>query len=151
MAIKIHIDGLADLQKSINKLEAKLQKRVYREATKAAGDIIVRAAKSSAPKSSGALASALVHRVSSKPSKGFFGIKVSVKGGKFRSQRTALRRKGRQQYKPDAVDRYYRFVERKTKHNRAQPFLLPSLEGQKSEIIREIKSALAAAIEKHRP
>ncbi|MCW1914340.1 hypothetical protein OJ996_12190 [Luteolibacter sp. GHJ8] len=91
----------------------------------------------------------LVHRASSKPSKGLFGVKVTVKGGARSSDRLA-HRKGNagKDYYPDAVERYYRFAELGTKYHPAQPYLKPALEGKADEVLNVVKRELAAGLER---
>lgn len=152
MSRTVHVEGLRELRKSMDRLETKLQKRIYQKAAGKAGRLVVQAAKAKVPRNTGTLARSVSARVSSKPRQGLFGVKVSVRGGLFASNRTA-NRKGRQgkDYKPDAVERYYRFVETGTKYHPAQAFLLPSLEDQRGPILEVFKREIAAGIESHRP
>lgn len=149
-----------------------MARRVYQKAVGAGGKIVAAAAKGKVPRRTGALGGSIVHRVSSKPKAGLFGVKVTVKAGRFASERTA-RRKGRligkaervmaprksgkarkarvrhfEEYKPDAVERYYRFLETGTKYHAAKPFLAPSLSETAPAVLAAIKSELAAGLER---
>jgi HK97 gp10 family phage protein len=149
MATRIEIRGFKELRNRARKLDGKLQKRVYGAAVRAGGKVLVDAAKAAVPVRTGAVKRSLVHRASSKPSKGLFGVKVTVKGGGMSSGRVARRRgvKGKD-YQPDAVERYYRFTELGTKHHPAQPYLKPALEGKAGEVLKVVKEALAAGLER---
>lgn len=149
MATRIEITGFKELRNRVRKLDARLQKRVYGAAVRAGGKVLVDAAKAAVPVRTGAVKRSLVHRASSKPSKGLFGVKVTVKGGGMSSGRLARRRgaKGKD-YQPDAVERYYRFTELGTKHHPAQPYLKPALEGKAGEVLKVVKEALAAGLER---
>lgn len=149
----VQVEGLAQLRRNIAKLGDGLARRVYQKAVGAGGKIVAAAAKGKVPRRTGALGGSIVHRVSSKPKAGLFGVKVTVKAGRFASERTA-RRKGRTRkrggsiYKPDAVERYYRFLETGTKYHAAKPFLAPSLSETAPAVLAAIKSELAAGLER---
>lgn len=145
----VRIEGLAELRKSVEKLTEGMRRRVYRGAVKAAGKVVTDAAKERVPRRTGTLAASVVARASSKPALGLFGVKVTVRGGKDASGRVA-HRKGNQgkAYKPDAVERYYRFQETGTKHHAAQPFLKPALEGSAGQVLEVLKRELGAGIER---
>jgi HK97 gp10 family phage protein len=148
MSETIKVEGLKELQARAKKLDAKLRRRVFSRAARAGGKIVVAAAKAEVPTRTGTLRASLVHRASSKPAKGLFGVKVTVKGGRKASERTAKRRKGKSgEYFPDTVERYYRFLELGTKHHPAQPFLRPALEGSKGEVLEAVKRELRGGIE----
>lgn len=149
MATRIEITGFKELRNRARELDARLQKRVYGAAVRAGGKVLVDAAKAAVPVRTGAVKRSLVHRASSKPSKGLFGVKVTVKGGGRSSGRVARRRgvKGKD-YQPDAVERYYRFTELGTKHHPAQPYLKPALEGKAGEVLEAVKRELAAGLER---
>jgi HK97 gp10 family phage protein len=151
----VKITGLKELQARANRLDKRLRRKVYNEAARAGGKVIVAAAKAKVPVRTGAVKSSLVHRASSSPNLGYFGVKVSVKGGKKSSSRIAHRRggkgkrsKGGSEYFPDAVERYYRFTELGTKYHPAKPYLSPSLEGSRAQILNVVKTTLAAGIER---
>jgi HK97 gp10 family phage protein len=146
----IQITGFKELQRRAQKVDVKLRKKIYAKAARAAGKAVVEAAKSSVPVRTGGVRRSLVHRSASKPSKGLFGVKVTVKGGKLgaSSGRSATRRRGKGgTYNPDAIERYYRFTELGTKYHPAQPYLKPSLEMHTGKIIEVFRSTIAAGIE----
>ncbi len=147
--VSVKIEGLKELRDRARKLTVKLERKVYNRAIKAGGKIIVDAAKAKVPVRTGSIRSSLVHRASSKPSKGLFGVKVTIKGGRKSSDRIARRRQGKGgEYSPDAVERYYRFQELGTKYHPAKPFLRPSLEGSQAAVLNAVKAELAAGIER---
>jgi HK97 gp10 family phage protein len=149
MANRIEITGFKELRNKIAKLDRRLQRRVYGAAVRAGGKVLVDAAQAAVPVRTGAVKRSLVHRASSKPSKGLFGVKVTVKGGARSSDRIAHRRGGKgADYHPDAVERYYRFTELGTKHHPAQPYLKPALEGKADEVLNVVKRELAAGLER---
>lgn len=142
----IQISGFKELRARAARLDSRLQKRVYGKAVRAGGKIVVDAAKARVPVRTGTVRRSLVHRASSKPSKGLFGVKITVKGGAHASDRPATRRSG--SYKPDAVERYYRFTELGTKYHPAKPYLKPALEGSAGRVLDAIKRELAAGLER---
>ena len=149
----VRVDGLAELRRNIAKLGDGMARRVYQKAVGAGGKVVAAAAKAQVPRRTGALGKSIAARVSSKPREELFGVKITVKAGLFSSQRTA-RRRGRSRkgkggsgiYKPDAVERYYRFLETGTKYHPATPFLKPSLEGSAAKVLAVIKGELAAGL-----
>lgn len=148
--VLFHIGGLKELRNRALKLDSKLRRKIYTKAVKAGGKIVVAEAQQLAPVRTGAVRRSIVHRMSSKPSKGLFGVKVTVKGGKLglSSNRVARRKKGkRATYNPDAVERYYRFTELGTKYHPAKPYLKPSLEHTAPKVLEAIRSTMAAGIE----
>lgn len=146
---RIRIEGFRELRNRIARLERGLQRKVYGQAVRAGGKILVDAAKDKVPVKTGAVQRSLVHRASSKPSKGLFGVKITIKGGLKASERVAHRKgnSGRP-YFPDAVERYYRFQELGTKHHPAKPFLKPAIEGKASEVLKAVKETLEAGLER---
>lgn len=147
MASEIKIEGFAELRKRAAKLERGLQRRVYGVAVRAGGKVLVDAAKAAVPVRTGATSRSIVHRASSKPSQGLFGVKVTVRAGEKSSERVAHRRgNSKKDYQPDAVERYYRFQELGTKHHPAKPFLKPALEGHAGAVLNAVKQALAAGL-----
>lgn len=148
MSATVKVDGLKELRDASLKLDPKMRRRVYTRAIKAGGNIVRDAAKGKVPVRTGAIRASLVHRASSKPAKGLFGLKITIKAGRKSSSRIARRRGKGAEYYPDAVERYYRFTELGTKHHPAQPFLAPALEGSKSAILNAVKAELAAGLER---
>jgi HK97 gp10 family phage protein len=147
--VQIKVEGFRELRNRAAKLDRRLQKKVYGAAVRAGGKVLVDAAKSKVPVRTGSVRASLVHRASSKPAQGLFGVKVTIKGGRKASGRVAHRRKGKGgEYFPDAVERYYRFQELGTKHHPAQPFLKPSIEGSQAAVLRAVKAELAAGLER---
>jgi HK97 gp10 family phage protein len=149
MANRIEITGFRDLRDRARKLDRRLQKRVYGAAVRAGGKVLVDAAKAAVPVRTGAVQRSLVHRASSKPSQGLFGVKITVKAGAKSSERVAHRKgHAKKDYQPDAVERYYRFTELGTKHHPAQPYLKPALEGKAGAVLEAVKRELAAGLER---
>lgn len=156
MSALISITGLKELQTRANQLDKKLRRKVYNRASRAGAKLIVAAAKAKVPVKTGAVRSSLVYRASSAPNLGFFGVKITIKGGRKSSERLATRRgrsfrgkrAGGGKYHPDAVERYYRFTELGTKHHPAQPYLAPALEGSKTAILNAVKAELKAGLER---
>lgn len=148
MATRIQITGFRELRKRAEKLDRKMKRRVYNRAVKAGGKVIVDASKEKVPVRTGSVKASLVHRASSKPAKGLFGVKITIKGGKRSSDRTARRGGKGAVYYPDAVERYYRFQELGTKFHPAKPFLKPALEGNENKVLDVIKRELAAGLER---
>lgn len=154
--VSIKVEGLKELKDRANRLDKRLRRKVYNRAARAGGKIVVAAAKAKVPVKTGAVRASLVYRASSSPNLGFFGVKVTIKGGRKSSERTARRRgksfRGKQTgggvYHPDAVERYYRFTELGTKHHPAKPFLSPALEGSRSAVLNAVKAELAAGLER---
>lgn len=146
---QIKVEGFRELRKRAEKLDARLRRKVYGTAVRAGGKILVEAAQAQVPVRTGAVRRSLVHRASSKPSKGLFGVKITVKGGLKSSERVAHRKgsKGKP-YFPDAVERYYRFLELGTKHHAAKPFLEPALDSKAGAVLNAVKETLAAGIER---
>jgi HK97 gp10 family phage protein len=148
MSETIKVEGLKELQARAKKLDAKMRRRVFGKAARAGGKIVVAAAKAGVPVRTGAVRASLVHRASSKPAKGLFGVKVTIKGGRKSSERKARRKKGKGgEYFPDAVERYYRFQELGTKHHPARPFMRPALEGSKSAVLNAVKDELRSGLD----
>ena len=149
MATRIKITGFKELRARAAKLDQRLQRRVYGAAVRAGGKVVVEAAKAAVPVRTGSVKRSLVHRANSKPSKGLFGVKVTVKGGEKSSARVASRggSKGKS-YQPDAVERYYRFTELGTKHHPAQPYLKPALDGSAGEVLEAVKRVLGEGLER---
>lgn len=148
MSGQVQITGFKKLRNNINRLEKGLQRRVYNRAVRAGGKIVVATAKSAVPKRTGRLAASLVYRASSKPSKGLFGVKITVKGNAAAGGRTSQRRGVGAVYRPDAVERYYRFVETGTKYHAAKPFLKPALQNQSGAVLSAIKRELESGLER---
>jgi HK97 gp10 family phage protein len=147
--VQIKVEGFKELRNRAAKLDRRLQRKVYGAAVRAGGKVIVDAAKGKVPVRTGATRDSLVHRASSKPSQGLFGVKVTIKGGRKSSERVSRRRGGKgAEYQPDAVERYYRFQELGTKHHPAQPFLKPSIEGSQAAVLKAVKETLAAGLER---
>ncbi|QJE95208.1 HK97-gp10 family putative phage morphogenesis protein [Luteolibacter luteus] len=149
MATQIKVEGFKELRARAAKLDARLQKKVYGAAVRAGGKILVDAAKEKVPVRTGSLRKSLVHRASSKPSKGLFGVKVTIRGALKASGRVAHRggNKGKPYY-PDAVERYYRFQELGTKFHPAKPFLKPALQGRSDAVLKAVREALEEGIER---
>ncbi|MEK7952780.1 HK97-gp10 family putative phage morphogenesis protein [Luteolibacter soli] len=149
MGAEIKVEGFKELRDRALKLDKRLQRKVYGAAVRAGGKVLVDAAQGKVPVRTGSVKASLVHRASSKPSQGLFGVKVTIKGGKLASARVAHRRGGKgSEYHPDAVERYYRFQELGTKHHAAQPFLKPAIEGNQSAVLNAVKQELAAGLER---
>jgi HK97 gp10 family phage protein len=147
--VHIKVEGFKELRNRALKLDARLRKKVYGAAVRAGGKVLVDAAKGKVPVRTGSVKGSLVHRASSKPAQGLFGVKVTIKGGKKSSNRVAHRRGGKgSSYFPDAVERYYRFQELGTKYHPAKPFLKPSIEGNQSAVLNAVKTTLATGIER---
>jgi HK97 gp10 family phage protein len=145
----VKLDGFKELRDRARKLDGKMQRKVYSKAVRAGGKIVVDAAKAKVPVKTGAVKASLVHRASSKPREGLFGVKVTIKPGRKGSERTARRRSGKGAvYFPDAVERYYRFTELGTKHHPARPYLAPALEGSRAAVLNAVKAELAAGLER---
>ena len=144
----VKVEGLKELRERARKLDFKLQRKVYNRAVKAGGKLLVDKAKGAVPVRTGSVRASLVHRASSKPRLGLFGVKVTIKGGRKASPRVARRRGKGGEYYPDAVERYYRFQELGTKHHPAQPFLKPALEGSQTDVLNAVKAELAAGLER---
>lgn len=144
----IKLLGMRELRNRINRLDQRMQKRIYNKAARAGGQIVVNYAKQIAPVRTRTIQRSLVQRASSKIAQGFFGVKVSVRPGRAASQRTARRRGVGREYKPDVVERYYRFQETGTKYHPAKPFLKPALQVNAGAILRAIRNELAAGLER---
>lgn len=142
------VEGMSELLKRCRKLPVAMEKRVYRDAVKKAGEVVRKAAQGKVPVDTGTTAGAVVVRVSSKPREGLFGVKITLRGPKLASQRVAHRRGKGAEYHPDEVTRYYRFQELGTKHHPAQPFLNPALEGEASAVLRVMKEELGKGLER---
>lgn len=146
--VTVEVEGLKRLQGDIKKLNVKLQKRVYSTAVrKAAKEAVLKRAQAKAPKDTGALASALVSRANNKPSRYLYGQKVTVKDV-YRSHRVSKRRGVGAEYKPDWVERYYRFLETGTKHHPAKPFLEPALDAGAPDFLNTLRRELKAGLER---
>jgi HK97 gp10 family phage protein len=145
---QIKIEGMKELRGRISRLDGKLQRKVYRQAVRKAGVVVVNAAKAQVPVRTGSIKRSLTHRTNHKLSQGLFGVKVTIRGGRKASERTANRRGKGSVYHPDAVERYYRFQELGTKHHPAKPFLKPALEGKAGEVLEVLKRELAAGLER---
>lgn len=144
----IKVEGLKELRDRAKKLDVKLQRRVYGKAVRAAGKLLVEKAKGLVPSRTGSLRASVVHRASSKPRYGLFGVKVTIKAGRKASARVARRRGKGAEYHPDAVERYYRFQELGTKHHPAKPFLKPALELSQTNALNALKQEMAAGLER---
>lgn len=148
MRTTVKVEGLKELRERAKKLDARLQRRVYNRAVRAGARLVVKKAKAAVPLRTGALRRSLVHRASSKPKLGLYGVKITVKAGRKASERTAKRRGVGADYHPDAVERYYRFVELGTKYHPAKPFLEPALEGSQAEVLAAVRQELKAGLER---
>lgn len=150
MNTQTKITGLKELGRRARKLDAALQKKVYKKAVReSAKKSVLPAAKSRAPSGgTGALKKALTLRASNKAAQGLYGMKLTANGSIYRSLRTA-RRSGGKEYQPDWVARYYRFAELGTKFHAANPFLLPALEASQGAFFSGVRSQLRAGIEQN--
>jgi len=147
---KITISGMRELQRRARSLNHKLERRSYSKAVRAASKPVLDQAVGKAPMGrTGTLKRSIKARSASKPSRYLYGMKLTVIGGKFASDRTAKRRGVGNAYRPDEAVRYYRFQELGTKYHPAQPFLEPALEASASEFLNTLRRELAAEIERH--
>jgi HK97 gp10 family phage protein len=146
---KITISGMRELQRRARSLNHKLERRSYSKAVRAASKPVLSRAILMAPGRTGTLKRSIKARSASKPSRYLYGMKLTVIGGKFASDRTAKRRGVGNAYRPDEAVRYYRFQELGTKYHPAQPFLEPALEASASEFLNTLRRELAAEIERH--
>lgn len=146
--IRFEVDGLRELRARAARLEAKLARRSYSKAVRAASKPVTKKAISLAPGRTGTVKKSIKARSDNKPSKFLFGMKIGVIGGKFSSDRTARRRGVGSAYKPDESIRYYRFQELGTKHHPAKPFLEPALKSSAGVFLSTLRRELAAELEK---
>ena len=142
------IVGLRELQARASRLEAKLERRVYSKAVRSASKPVLASVVRKAPARSGAVKRSLVARANNKAPKMLFGVKITVKGGVKSSGRTARRGGKGNSYSPDETVRYYRFIERGTKHHAARAFLEPGLDSSASQFLSTLKRELALELEK---
>ena len=123
-----------------------MQKRVYSKAVRVASKGVLEKARSKAPGRT--IAKALTVRSNSKPARMLFGMKLTVRGGVFSSDRTARRRGSGTTYRPDEAVRYYRFQELGTKYHPAKAFLEPALEASSKKFLTTLKRELEAGLER---
>lgn len=148
-SIKIEVTGLRELQRRARSLNEKLERRSYAKAVRAASKPVLSRAVLMAPGRTGTLKRSIKARTSSKPSRYLFGMKLTVIGGTFSSDKTARRRGVGASYRPDEAVRYYRFQELGTKYHPAKPFLEPALEASASDFLNTLRRELAAEIERN--
>lgn len=121
------IEGFAELERKLKELEFTVQRKLLIEAAKAGAKIVVDEAKKMAPRDTGALAEGIAMRVAGRESDIHEGVvEVSYNKRQF----------------------YGLFQEKGTRRLRAQPFLLPALEGNRDRIMSIMRDVLLRAIDK---
>lgn len=121
------IEGFADFERKLKALDLTVQRKLLIEAAKAGAQIVVDDARRMAPRDSGAMADGIAMRVVGRESDIHEGVvEVSYNKKQF----------------------YGRFIEKGTRRLRAQPFLLPALEGNRDRIMSIMRDVLLRAIER---
>jgi len=146
--IKFGVTGMRELNRNAQKLETRLRKRVYSKAVRKASKPVLAKAITKAPGRTGTIKRSLKSRADNKAREMKFGMKITVIGGKFSSERTAKRRGVGKSYRPDESVRYYRFTELGTKYHPAKPYLKPALKASGAQFLSTLQSDLRAELKK---
>lgn len=134
----LRIDGMRDLQRLLNRLPERARKTAMRQAQRAAGTVIVRAARAKVPRRTGNLRKSLGVRVYRKGDV-FVAVIGARRGDKFTS--TVAGRKM-------TASRYSHLVEKGTATMKARPFLRPALMEARAQAIKVLGDKLGKAIER---
>lgn len=145
MEVNYRIEGARELQRKLRQFPGKMERKVYRGAVNRGGTPTLQKARSLS--SSATVKKALTKRARHDAANGFFTVIVTVKGGVFRSQRTATRKRGTV-YHPDEALRFYRFLELGTRHHAAKPFLGPALLATQNQFREKMRQEIETGIEK---
>lgn len=138
--MKVKVEGLEELVKALKELPIEIQKRPLRSAVSAASKLIADSAISKVPVDTGNLRKAIYrYRSRSESGNGRETFFVGVRKGKKKVNGRTVTTQGEAWY--------WRFVEFGTKNQRAQPFLRPAFESNKSEAIEKMKMQLKKAID----
>ena len=78
MPVEVDIQGLADVLAKLDKLDANMQTKGFKAATRAGAKVILPIAQADAPKLSGFMASVIMIRSFSRPSKGIFRSSMGI-------------------------------------------------------------------------
>jgi HK97 gp10 family phage protein len=132
-------------QKLAKALPGKMERKVYRGAVSRTATIVLKSAREFAI---GSIKKAVTKRAENKAREGYFGSKIGVKSGVFRSERTARRRGVGAIYQPDEVIRFYRFLELGTKYHKAKPFLRRALASEKGRVKPKMENELFKGLAK---
>jgi HK97 gp10 family phage protein len=140
MAKSFDVEGLADLEKNLVKLGAKMGVKLLGQAGRKAMKPVLDAAKEGANVKTGDLRSAMA--ISTRKGKGNTAININVGATKSK----ALKSQGGQ--KLAGVNQKAIAQEYGTKKQKAEPFLRPALEQNVQKVLSIFKSELTARIEK---
>jgi HK97 gp10 family phage protein len=157
MADLANVSGLSELKAALLQLPKEIQGKVLGSAVKKGADMIRNQARSNHTwrDKSGLLSKAIVsyRNKSSTQDRIQYDVGVTMKvrlvKGQISRNRTATKKILRVGEKADFGKAYYwRFQEFGTKKMGARPFIRPAFEGLKSAAVEQIKTSLAAAIDK---
>ncbi|TVO53162.1 HK97-gp10 family putative phage morphogenesis protein [Denitromonas halophila] len=123
--------SLSDVLKRIAQVEEKIAKKAIRTATRKAMSIVRNAAKDRAPTDSGNLSRHIALSFKVKP--GVVYARVGIRGGAKKN---------------DGTPYYWRMVEFGTKHQPAQPFMLPALETNAGAVLNTVTAELSKALDR---
>jgi len=121
MANNIRVSGLKDIQKVLDRLPAKIEKRVHKNGLRAAARVIAKDAKDRVPVDQGDLKDSIVVKTQRK--------RIVVGFEKPTSRRAHLTEYG-------------------TKHAKAQPFMRPALDAKGPEAIKKAGEIMGRAVER---
>lgn len=133
------LEGARELQRLLERLPLKAQRRVFKKAHKAAGKVIVKAARALVPKRSGLLKKSLfAHPKRLRRDNSIMAVIIGPRRrfhGTFEGVKTT-------------ASKYAHLVERGSANQPARPFLRPALAASGGEAIRVLGDAVGKGIEK---
>ncbi len=130
MRFGFKITGAKELQRRLRKLPRVVQRKLMREALRAAAAPVLAEAQRLVPVDTGQLRSSLVIRAAKTKRRGSIGVQVQTRDGAFKG------------------DEYYgAFVELGTHKHHAHPFLRPALDNTREQAVAIARRVLASGIE----
>ena len=144
--IKGTVDGLQSILKSIDGLNKSLKNKLLRRALGEAGKLILKVAKTRAPRETGILKKSLGRKVKIYRQT---GVGVAIVGPRTGFRQNVLRKKGK--WAPTQAianpTKYAHLQELGTVTRRAQPFLAPAIAGQQSAVRDAISAVITKGID----
>lgn len=138
-ARETQVKGLKELNKILEQLPIKLQKRAVRKALRAGSRPIIQKARSLAPVDTGALKKSIIYAQRRDPTRGAIGFLKSSVAGKGK-QNTGSEKKR-------VPSKYAHLVEFGTSRAPAQPFMRPALDSAGNDAIKKITEVLIKEVE----
>jgi len=130
--MEIRIEGLADTKRQFSALRDSAQRRILRTALRECARVVMREAKTRAPRDTGKLRRNIVDKVSVKPRRAYALV--------------GFRREGKRGDPRNAF--YGGFVELGTRFMPAQPFLRPAFEASRDRLVKVFEDVVQREIAK---